>query len=257
MDQDQDIATIFSRVEERIAAQSHLVNMDAIVEFRLTGDLDEAWTIDLTTSPATVARQTTEKAHCTLALSAADFVAIVQGKLHPVQAEIKLDGDPSKMDFLGDVLADPLSHDAVVTLREISKDNLGPVLGLEVADDQRNFVASNAISIAQAHYSDVAWFRAIYAGEIPVGFIMLSDDAEKPRYYLWRLMVDRRHQSLGFGFQAVKLLIDYVKTRPGATELLVSYVPGKGNPKPFYQKLGFVETGEIHHGEHEMCLTLT
>ncbi|MBV7334169.1 GNAT family N-acetyltransferase [Chloroflexi bacterium TSY] len=174
-----------------------------------------------------------------------------------MQAELKLNGDQSKLQFLGDVLADPLSRDADVTLREITKDNLGAVLGLEVADDQENFVASNAISIAQAHYSDEAWFRAIYAGEIPIGFIMLSDNAEKPRYYLWRLMIDKRHQGLGFGFQAVKHLIDYVKTRPGATELLVSYVPGEGSPKPFYQKLGFVETGEIHHGEHEMRLVLT
>lgn len=257
MDQNQDVTAIFDRVKQRIAAKPDPVNMDAIVEIRLTGDLNETWTVDLTTSPASVARQATEKAHCTITLTPGDFVLIAQGKLDPMQADHKLDGDPSKLQFLGDVLIDPLSRDAVVSLREITKDNLRSVMGLEVADDQDNFVASNAISIAQAHYADEAWFRAIYAGEIPVGFIMLSDNPEKPRYYLWRLMMDKRHQGRGFGFQAVKQLIDYVKTRPNATELLVSYVPGEGSPKPFYEKLGFVETGEIHHGEHEMRLVLT
>ncbi|MEM7029498.1 MAG: GNAT family N-acetyltransferase [Chloroflexota bacterium] len=256
MHQDQDITAIFGRIEQRIADKPDLVNTDAIVEIRLTGDSDTVWTIDLTTNPTSITPQTTGKAQCTITLTTEDFVSIVQGKMHPMQAEHELDGDPSKLQFLGDVLADPLSSDAAVTLREITKDNLGAVLGLEVANDQKNFVAPNSVSIAQAHYSDVAWFRAIYAGETPVGFIMLSDDDEKKRYYLWRLMVDRRQQGKGFGYQAVNQLIDYVRTRPEATELLVSYVPGQGSPKPFYKKLGFVETGEVHHGEHEMRLIL-
>ena len=36
----------------------------------------------------------------------------------------------------------------------------------------------------------------------------------------------------------------YAATRPGATRIVLSYVPIEGNPSPFYKKLGFVETGE-------------
>ncbi len=62
--------------------------------------------------------------------------------------------------------------------------------------------------------------------------MMLYDDPVKPEYFLWRLLVDARYQGMGFGRQAIELLIDYVKTRPGATELLVSHGAGRGQPRP-------------------------
>ena len=43
----------------------------------------------------------------------------------------------------------------------------------------------------------------------------------------------------------------------GATELLTSYVPGEGSPLPFYQKLGFVPTGEMDEDEIVLRLDLT
>ena len=86
-----------------------------------------------------------------------------------------------------------IEPNAAVSLREVTKDTVRAVLGLKVAPRQEHFVASNAFSIAEAHFSDIAWFRAIYAGETPVGFMMLADDAAKPEYYLWRLMIDARH----------------------------------------------------------------
>ncbi len=61
-----------------------------------------------------------------------------------------------------------------ISLRAITKDNLRQILDLSVSHEQRHFVATNAISIAQAYFDrDVAWFRAIYAGETAVGFVML------------------------------------------------------------------------------------
>ena len=102
------------------------------------------------------------------------------------------------------------------------------------------------MSIAQAYFDrEIAWFRAIYADETPVGFLMLSDDVDKQRYFLWRLMIDARYQKLGFAKRALALLFDYVRTRPGAKEILVSYVPGDAGPQDFYKKLGFVPTGEM------------
>lgn len=146
--------------------------------------------------------------------------------------------------------------DSVVTLREVTKDNLSEILHLNVAKEQEQFVASNAVSIAQAHFEEKAWFRAIYAGEVPVGFIMLYDDPETPEYFLWRLMVDKRYQGLNYGQRAMKLLIEYVRTRPKATELLTSYVPEDGSPMLFYKSLGFEETGDVIDGENVMKLQL-
>ena len=145
-----------------------------------------------------------------------------------------------------------------VTLREIRRDTVDEVLKLDVAPHQAGkFVASNAKSIAQAHYyPDNSWFRAIYAGETLVGFIMLWDDPAACEYSLWRLMIDGRYQGRGYGRRAVELLIDHVRTRPGATALLTGAQPGDGGPIGFYEKLGFTLTGEVDEEDGELILRL-
>lgn len=143
-----------------------------------------------------------------------------------------------------------------VTLRKITEDTLGSILRLSVQDDQTVMVADNATSIAQAHFSEYAWFRAVYAGETPVGFLMLYDNPDKPEYFLWRLMIDAEHQHRGYGRLAVERLIEYVRARPNATELLVSAVPVEGGPLPFYESMGFRQTGAIEDGEVVLSLPL-
>jgi len=147
----------------------------------------------------------------------------------------------------------------MITLKEIDKDNLLPVLKLKVKDNQKDLVASNAVSIAQAHYSDEAWFRAIYFEDTIVGFLMLSLDDVKKEYWIWRFMIDKEHQLKGYGKAAVLKAIEFVKTIPDAKELMLSYVPKKeANAKFFYEKCGFKETGNIddESGEVEMKLSL-
>ena len=143
-----------------------------------------------------------------------------------------------------------------VTLREITEDTLRSVLRLEVSEDQKKFVAPNAVSVAQAHYSEHAWYRAIYAGETPVGFVMLYINPAEADYFIWRYMIDARYQGKGYGFQAMQQVVDYVKTLPNATSLSLSYHPGAGSPAPFYARCGFVETGKWLDEEKVMTLNL-
>jgi diamine N-acetyltransferase len=96
----------------------------------------------------------------------------------------------------------------------------------------------------------------VYAGDTPVGFVMLNDDPEEQRYFLWRFMVAAEHQGKGYGTAALDRLVEYVRTRPGATELLCSYVPGDAGPAAFYAKYGFAETGDVVHGENVITLAL-
>lgn len=149
-----------------------------------------------------------------------------------------------------------LGPESIVTLREITGETVHAVVGLQVREEQKGFVASNAVSIAQAHFSDKAWFRAIYADETPVGFLMLYDNPDEPTYFLWRFMIDARYQGQGFGRCALELLIDYVKTRPHATELFLSHGQGLHSPEGFYRRLGFEHTGKMHGDELEMRLGL-
>ena len=142
---------------------------------------------------------------------------------------------------------------ATISLREVTKENLREVFRLKVHPEQERFVAPNSISIAQAYFDrDVAWFRAIYADDTPIGFVMLHDEPSASKYYLWRFMIDHRYQKSGYGGRALEQVIDYVRQRPGARELTTSVVPGDGTPGPFYEKLGFAYTGELDEGERVM-----
>lgn len=138
---------------------------------------------------------------------------------------------------------------ADVALVEITSETVRSVCRLAVAPAQSRFVAPNAVSLAEALFEPAAWYRVIVADGVQVGFLMLYDDPAKPPYYLWRLMIDARHQGKGFGARAMALLVEHVRARPGATELVTSWVPGPGSPEAFYRRLGFEPTGEVDEGE--------
>lgn len=146
---------------------------------------------------------------------------------------------------------------STVSLRAVTKETVRAICRLKVTEDQNRFVAPNAVSIAQAYFEPKAWFRAIYADETPVGFVMLYDDPDEPEYFLWRYMIDARYQRFGFGYQALEQLIAHVRTRPGAAVLYTSCVPEEGGPEPFYQKFGFQRTGDVDDGEVVLKLELS
>ncbi len=145
-----------------------------------------------------------------------------------------------------------------VSLQPITEDTVWGVCQLSdtLTEPRKNFVATNAVSLAQAHFNKHAWFRAIYAGKAPVGFMMIVDDDTTPEYFLWRFMIAEPHQGRGYGRQAIQRLVEYVKTRPNATELLVSCGEGEGSPKEFYLKQGFTPTGEVEDDETVLRMML-
>jgi diamine N-acetyltransferase len=146
--------------------------------------------------------------------------------------------------------------DLAVSLRPITAETVLDIVKLRVGPDQEQFVAPNAVSLAQALFSPTAWYRAIYAAASPVGFVMLDDDPSQHTYFLWRFMIAAEHQGRGYGRRALGLVVEYVRSRPGAVELRTSYVPGEGSPGPFYHRLGFEDTGEVDDGERVLRLPL-
>jgi len=145
----------------------------------------------------------------------------------------------------------------MIEIVEISADNLSQILNLSVHDHQKDQVASNAYSVAQGHYSNVAWFRGIFSKDTPVGFVMLEVDASKNNFWIWRFMIDKNHQGKGYGLLALEKVIDFFKTETNAQAVYLSYVPkDTDGPEGFYKKMGFMETGDVDEGEIVMKLTL-
>lgn len=145
---------------------------------------------------------------------------------------------------------------AALALVKIDSTNVRAVIDLAVKPEQQGYVAPNAVSIAEQCFDDESWMRAIYTDDTPVGFVLLSERREVPRYYLWRYMIDAAHQGRGYGKAGLDLLVEYVRTLPGAVELFLSYQPGPNSPRDFYATYGFDETGIEHGGEIEMRLPL-
>ena len=53
-----------------------------------------------------------------------------------------------------------------------------------MSEPGRNSVAPNTLKLAEAHFNEHAWFRAIYASCAPVGFVRIVDDDEAEEYFL-------------------------------------------------------------------------
>lgn len=153
-----------------------------------------------------------------------------------------------------------------VSLRVITAENRTAVEALAVAPEQDRYVAGVAESLAEAAELPEAepWFRAIYAGGSPVGFVMINDGFDPDKhpdwlgpYCLWRLLIDARHQGRGYGAAAVHLVVDHVRSRPDARILYTSVVEGgPACPLPFYLGLGFRNTGRIYDDELVLELPL-
>ena len=152
-----------------------------------------------------------------------------------------------------------------VALRLVTPGNRPAVEALRVLPEQENFVDGVSSSLAEAATKPRArpWCRGIYAGEIPVGFVMLADGVEPGnedipwRFYLWRLLIDARFQGRGYGSAALDEVVAYLRTNPEADLLVTSVVPGDGSPLDFYLRYGFRPTGEMFDREQVLELPVT
>lgn len=165
----------------------------------------------------------------------------------------------------------------MIRLESINNKNAWDVIDLKVKKSQRDFVASNLFSIAQAYTTlgteCSAFPFAIMKGKKAVGFLMIgyneaalyedfdevvSPEALKNNYSLWRLMIDKKYQKKGYGRKAIKLALDFVRSFPcGEAEYCeVSYEPENKVAAKLYRSLGFVENGEMDGDEIVAVLKL-
>ena len=138
----------------------------------------------------------------------------------------------------------------MVSLRPINEANREAVEALRVSLAQEQFVSGVSESLLEAaeEPDGRALYWAVYAGETPVGFVMIADEVGSPEYiphYLWKLLIDERYQRRGFGTATLDLIVEYFRGRPGVEVLWTSAGQGDGSPITFYERYGFERTGEI------------
>ena len=150
-----------------------------------------------------------------------------------------------------------------VELVEITPDDAYLWGRLRTHHSQERFVSPMALSFRDALFPEVynggvmvPWMRGILADGERAGFMMMGMVTEHhPEPYLWRLLIDRKHQRRGLGTQVLSLLIAQVREW-GYDTLTTSWGVGPGSPEPFYFRHGFVPTGDMDDDEVVGRLTL-
>ena len=166
------------------------------------------------------------------------------------------------------------SENKKVRLVDVDTDNFDDLIDLSVTEEQKKYVASNIYSLAEAYATNAEGHFAkpfgIYVGDTPVGFIMIGyfynsgkhhdDDEEEvtdyvyDNYLFWRFMIDKEYQHKGYGREAMKLALDYIRTFPAgkAGYCWISYEPENEVARQLYRSFGFVEAEKMPRGWDEI-----
>ena len=137
----------------------------------------------------------------------------------------------------------------MIEFREIDRNNFFDVIKLGVADRQKEFVANNLFSLAQAKAFPECICLSIYHDDLLVGFTMYCIDDEDQEYWIYRVMIDEKYQSKGYGKAAMEKLIDRIKEDEKHEVIYISFEPENTWAKHLYEKLGFAADGRIIEGE--------
>jgi diamine N-acetyltransferase len=143
----------------------------------------------------------------------------------------------------------------VVHLEPITAANRAQLVALSVTAEQRDFVATNADSLREADGNPACFPFAIAVDASVVGFAMYALDPDDGNYWIYRLMIDQRHQHRGIGRAALAELIALMSALPNCPRIVLGVEPGNGAARALYESAGFVATGEVIGGETVMCLT--
>ena len=155
-----------------------------------------------------------------------------------------------------------------IHLEKLMWDTVDEVLDLKVTKEQKEFVANNKDSIVDAYFvmtedKTPVFPFGIYLGKKPVGFIMIAFNVpweeryygkQNGWYYIWRFMIDKRYQGKGYGKEALKQAIDFIKRGPcgKADRCWLSYEPENEIARKLYLSSGFIEKKEYWKEDWEM-----
>lgn len=143
-----------------------------------------------------------------------------------------------------------------ITFREISMANFEECIELRVGETQKDYVASNMYSLAEAKADGVSNPLAIYADDQMVGFVMYDYNVGERRGYLSRLMIDARFQGHGYARAALADVMARLRAMPGIRDIQTSFHPENRVAESLYASFGLTRTGELVHGEIVVRLKL-
>jgi len=149
-------------------------------------------------------------------------------------------------------------------LRPVTVENWNSLIKLKVREDQKDFVASNLYSIAEAQFGfdeEGHWSLfpfGLYVENEPVGFAMTGLNYAHSHFQglILRLMVDEKYQGNGYGRAAMELMLATFRADECVSVVCITYEPENNPARKLYASLGFEETGEFMENEVMALLRL-
>ena len=144
----------------------------------------------------------------------------------------------------------------MISLRKITWDNFDKVISLKVKQEQKNFVAPIAYSLAQAFVAQTnndkhPFCFAIYMDEQLIGHTLImyynagnniygDDDC----YVINRFLIDEDFQGKGYGDKAFVAILSFIRTFPHGkvNSVYLSYMHENTIAGKIYNKYGFIDT---------------
>ena len=127
----------------------------------------------------------------------------------------------------------------MIHLETVTPDNWR--LGLQVRDDQHNYVSDSAgiLARAYAYRNNRSQVFIIYNDDLPVGMGMYYDLDDFNAYNLSQFFIDQRYQGKGFGYEAVNQILQLMREDGKYDKVVLCYIEGDDAAQKLYEKLGF------------------
>ena len=136
----------------------------------------------------------------------------------------------------------------MIRLAEITEENWLNAASLQVADDQKEYLAPALGILARGYvYRDCnARVFVIMDDNSIVGLALVRDFTEEPLGYdLQQFMIDKRYQDRGYGTQALRLILDVLSKEERFSQVEVCVKKADSKAIHMYEKCGFTDSGYI------------
>ncbi|MGM0641050.1 MAG: GNAT family N-acetyltransferase [Thermotogota bacterium] len=142
----------------------------------------------------------------------------------------------------------------MITLKNVTQENFWECIELSVSKEQSEYVTTNAVSIAQSKVQPECKPMCVYDDDLLVGFLMYCIDSDDGEYWIYRLMIDEKYQSKGYGEEALKTLIKTIKEDKEHNKIYLGVHIDSIKAVNLYKKYNFDFNGQVYGSEHIMVL---
>ncbi|MGO1369200.1 MAG: GNAT family N-acetyltransferase [Senegalia sp. (in: firmicutes)] len=148
-----------------------------------------------------------------------------------------------------------------INLRNITNDNWIECIKLTTNKNNTHtvfeeYIASNALSLAQSKVQEGWDTKAIYNNETMVGFAMYGYSYDYNFFEICRLMIDYKFQGCGYGKASLIKIIVEMKKIKDCKGIHICFDPDNIVAQKLYEKVGFKDTERFLKDEKVFKLTL-